>query len=289
MACGQAHHAERVAPEQPRGAGRAATKSRLSRRCCPRTASRTSAAPPRAVLELRGSRPGVVLERLRDLVAWSPALRSRERQRGVASARRRPRGRRAEDARRRRRSVLDRLGERGRETSRPSPPRDQRSSSDPPRTTVAPMLAAADDRGGAPVARCGRPIARRTSSRQRGDRQPSPGVVLAGSEGSQHHRPPSVSLHHLTGDPDPEVREREQIGRARRSFLSRCGHQPAGKRIERERCRSHQQHDIVAASPATNAQQRRPYPAESTALDRVDLPGARVRDILDQPFATDPR
>ena len=127
--------------------------------------------------------------------------------------------------------------------------------------------------------------------RERGERQARlQRVVLEldlQEDRQRDHRPAERDvLQHLPGDPEPEVREREQIRIEQRHLaLAMAPHEPAGERPQRERADRDQQHDVVAALlPHQDAQHHAAHPEDGQdRADPVDLPLARVRDVLDEP------
>ena len=116
------------------------------------------------------------------------------------------------------------------------------------------------------------------------------GVVLEldlQEDRQRDHRPAERDvLEHLPGEPDPEVREREQLRIEQRHLpLAVAPHEPAGERPQRERADRDQQQDVVPALlPHEDAEHHAAHPDHGQdRAAQVDLPLPRVRDVLEQP------
>ena len=131
---------------------------------------------------------------------------------------------------------------------------------------------------------------REHAERQGRERQPGlHRVVLERhlqEERQRDHRPAQGDLlHHLLADPDPEVREPEQVGVEQGQLAGALAFdEPPGQQRERDRAERHEQQDRLAAFlPHEDAEHDAAHADDGQhGTDRVDVARSGVLDVADE-------
>ena len=110
--------------------------------------------------------------------------------------------------------------------------------------------------------------------------------VICKKSGSAIIAPPKRDLlHHLLADPDPEVREPEQVGIEQGQLAGALAFdEPPRQQRERDRADRHEQHDRLAAFlPHEDAEHDAAHADDGQhGTDRVDVARTGVLDVADE-------